>query len=99
VLAVAYGGAVEGMARGLAVDLLPIRVNCVAPGAILTKPLDSIPAEKRQSVLEQIEQMSKDTLMGRVGTLADAAEAYIYLMKDGFCTGSLVHSDGGRLLK
>ncbi|KAN0086836.1 hypothetical protein V8E54_000524 [Elaphomyces granulatus] len=93
---VAYGCAVEGMARGLAVDLLPIRVNCVAPGAILTELFDSIPAERRQSVLEQ---MSKDTLIGQVGTPADVAEAYIYLMKDGFCTGSLVHSDGGRLLK
>ncbi|OXV06706.1 hypothetical protein Egran_05527, partial [Elaphomyces granulatus] len=59
---VAYGCAVEGMARGLAVDLLPIRVNCVAPGAILTELFDSIPAERRQSVLEQ---MSKDTLIGQ----------------------------------
>lgn len=93
---VAYGCAVEGMTRGLAVDLLPIRVNCVAPGAILTELFDSIPPERRQSALEK---MSQDTVIGRVGTPADVAEAYIYLMKDGFCTGSLVHSDGGRLLK
>ncbi|RAH40079.1 oxidoreductase, short chain dehydrogenase/reductase family, partial [Aspergillus brunneoviolaceus CBS 621.78] len=36
-LAAASGGAVEGMARGLAVDLAPVRVNTVSPGAVLTE--------------------------------------------------------------
>ena len=32
----AVGGAVEHLARGLAMDLAPVRVNVVSPGLILT---------------------------------------------------------------
>jgi NAD(P)-dependent dehydrogenase (short-subunit alcohol dehydrogenase family) len=37
-------------------------------------------------------------LMGTVGKPEDIAEAYGYLMKDRFASGSFVTSDGGRLL-
>ena len=39
--AAGWGSAKEGMARGLAVDLKPTRVNCVSPGAIDTEFWDS----------------------------------------------------------
>ena len=35
--------AVEGLARGLAVDLAPVRVNCVCPGLIETEMWDKFP--------------------------------------------------------
>ncbi|OXV06687.1 hypothetical protein Egran_05546 [Elaphomyces granulatus] len=85
-----------GLTRDLALELKPIRVNCVAPGAIHTELLDNIPPEQLQSIHEN---MSKDTVLGQVGNPVDVAEAYIYSMKDGFSTGSSIHSDGGRLLE
>ncbi|KAN0068022.1 hypothetical protein V8E54_013950 [Elaphomyces granulatus] len=83
-----------GLTRDLALDLKPIRVNCVATGAIHTELLDNIPPEQLQRIHEN---MSKDTVLGQVGNPVDVAEAYIYSMKDGFSTGSSIHSDGGML--
>lgn len=87
---------VEGLTRGLAVDLAPIRVNCILPGAILTEFFDRIPDEQKDTVLENF---SNDTLVKRVGQPDEVAEAYLYTMKDRFCTGSSIISDGGRMVK
>lgn len=93
---VAYATGTEGMMRGLAVDLAPIRVNCVSPGAVHTELFNDIPADRLDSVLES---MASSTLVGKVGKPEDVAEAYLYVMKDSFCTGSIIESNGGRLLK
>lgn len=96
VLIAAYGSGVEGITRGLAVDLAPIRVNMVSPGAIHTELFDDIPKEKLGNVL----QAFKDgTLVNEVGTPENVAEAYLYTMKDQFVTGQIFPSDGGRLVK
>ena len=87
----AWGGGIEGMDRGLAVDLAPVRVNVVSPGAVKTELFEGVPEEV-------IEKFRKGTKTGRVGRPEDVAEAYLYCMKDGFVTGSLVSSVGGRLL-
>ncbi|EED21574.1 oxidoreductase, short chain dehydrogenase/reductase family [Talaromyces stipitatus ATCC 10500] len=78
---VAYSTGTEGMMRGLAVDLAPIRVNCVAPGAVHTELFNDISADRLDSVLES---MASATLVGKVGKPEDVAEAYLYAMKDGF---------------
>ncbi|ERF74847.1 hypothetical protein EPUS_03231 [Endocarpon pusillum Z07020] len=89
------GGAVEGTARGLAVDLAPIRVNCVAPGAVHTELFDKVGAENLEGMLA----MFKDKSMTKtVGKPEDVAEAYLYCMRDRFVTGSLIESNGGGLL-
>ncbi|KAM6497371.1 dehydrogenase with different specificitie [Amanita muscaria] len=94
---VAYGGGIETMTRGLAVDLAPIRVNCVLPGAVHTELFgNSIPKENLDGVMKQL---AERTLTGHVGKPEDAAEAYIYAMKDNFCTGSFINTNGGSLLK
>ncbi|KAK2465160.1 hypothetical protein APHAL10511_002852 [Amanita phalloides] len=91
-------GAVEGMTRGLAVDLAPIRVNGVVPGAVNTEMFSK--AFPQQEVLNAVlNNYGKLTLVGHVAKPEDVAEAYIYLMKDHFCTGSLIHTNGGILLK
>ena len=41
VAAIGVGGAVDSMARGLAVDLAPVRVNVVSPGLVLTEVRNS----------------------------------------------------------
>jgi NAD(P)-dependent dehydrogenase (short-subunit alcohol dehydrogenase family) len=79
----ASGGLVEGMSRGLAVDMAPVRVNLVAPGVIKTEALTG---------------RATATTVKRLGRPEDIAEAYLYFMKDGFVTGSTLHSNGGRFL-
>jgi NAD(P)-dependent dehydrogenase (short-subunit alcohol dehydrogenase family) len=91
-----WGAASEGLSRGLAVDLKPIRVNCVSPGAIDT-PLF---ARYMKDVPAEVEKMSREnsTLLGAWGTAEDEAEAYGWFMRDRFVTGALAESNGGRML-
>lgn len=84
-------GAIEALARGLAVDLKPFRVNAVVLGAIDTELLGRYPQEMR-------DREKENTLVKALGQPEDTAEAYLYLMKDKFVTGSLVVTDGGALL-
>ncbi|GAQ40502.1 hypothetical protein AtubIFM55763_003180 [Aspergillus tubingensis] len=91
----AVGSALEGLTRGLAVELAPIRVNVVAPGAVETEIFERL-GPAREAYLEAFR---KGTLTGEVGRPEDVAEAYVWCMKDGFVTGQRVGSDGGALLK
>ena len=95
-LIAAWGSGIEGITRGLAVDLAPIRVNMVNPGAVHTELFDDIPNERLDGVLQGFKD---GTLLDKVGTPENLAEAYLYSMKDHFVTGKIFESDGGRLLK
>ncbi|KAH7408151.1 hypothetical protein DE146DRAFT_606025 [Phaeosphaeria sp. MPI-PUGE-AT-0046c] len=90
------GGGLDGLVRGLAVDLKPVRVNCVVPGSIQTELLqrwlDSLGEEETENMKKGF------SLAATLGQPEDIAEAYGYLMRDRFATGSWVTSDGGRLL-
>ena len=92
----AWGSGVEGITRGLAVDLAPIRINMVSPGAVLTELFQSIPPEELPAVLDRYKNQS---LLDKVGTPEDVAESYIYCMRSPFMTGTIVNNDGGRMLK
>lgn len=94
-LSTAMAGAIEHLARGLAVELAPIRVNVVCPGLILTEIWDGIPAERRQ---EQFDRMTKRLPLSRIGAAHEAAEAYLYLMRGGYTTGQILRVDGGASL-
>ncbi|VUC24326.1 unnamed protein product [Clonostachys rosea] len=91
----AANGSMEPLTRALAVDLQPIRVNCVLPGFIKTELFDSFPEEARPFMFEA---MKKEALLDRVGTAAETAEAYLYFMKAAFTTGTTAIVDGGRLV-
>lgn len=83
----------EGQARGLAVDLSPIRVNVVLPGVVQTAFFETVTDPQR---LEQtLERYRSRTLLGKVGKPEDVAEAYLFCMRDTFVTGSTLVSDGG----
>lgn len=92
----AWSTAGEGLARGLAVDLAPMRVNVVSPGAVRTELFDGLPRDTLDAV---IRKYNKETTVGHIGRPEDTAEAYIYAMKDRFVTGSSIESNGGNLLK
>lgn len=49
----AYGAGLEGLTRGMAQDLQPLRVNLISPGAVRTEEYDAIPSpEAREALLE-----------------------------------------------
>ena len=91
----AMAGGIEHLTRGLAVELAPLRVNCVCPGLIRTGVWNSIPADQRE---ERLATMTKRQLVPRVGTPAEAAEAYLYLMRGGYTTGQVLYVEGGTAL-
>jgi len=70
-------------ARALAPE---VRVCGVAPGPVAVEP-------------EQEERRAAETLLGRVGSAEDVAEAVVYLAGAGFVTGTSLVVDGGRLLQ
>ncbi|KAH6891502.1 oxidoreductase [Thelonectria olida] len=91
-----YMGGVCSVARNLALDLKPIRVNAVSPGLVDTELWDAvIPADKKQGLLDH-EAFKHPT--GRVAKAEDIAEAYVYLMKDANITGRIISTDSGSLL-
>lgn len=94
----AVGGALEGLVRGLAVDLKPTRVNLVSPGAVQTELFESFKEKGEQSLERVLEGFKKRTLTGTVGRPEDVAEAYLYFMRDRFVTGRVLGTDGGRVL-
>jgi pteridine reductase len=88
-----YGAAKAGLAmltRSLAKDLGPdIRVNGVAPGAILW-PENGMSEELRRSIIRQ-------TALKRAGEPEDIAAAVLFLVRDApYVTGEIIAVDGGR---
>jgi NAD(P)-dependent dehydrogenase (short-subunit alcohol dehydrogenase family) len=88
-------GAVEALARSLAVDLAPIRVNTIAPGLIDTPLIADVLGEAAGAI---IASEAKRLPVRRVGSGEDIAEAVLFLMKNGFTTGITLTVDGGRTL-
>jgi NAD(P)-dependent dehydrogenase (short-subunit alcohol dehydrogenase family) len=88
-------GAMEALTRALAVELAPVRVNAVSPGLVRTDLWRDLPETEREGLFAS----SAGSLpVGRVGEPADVAEAYLYLMRAGYSTGSVVTVDGGGVL-
>jgi NAD(P)-dependent dehydrogenase (short-subunit alcohol dehydrogenase family) len=83
--------AAEGLALGLAVDLAPVRVNCVCPGLIETELFDRY-GEGRKEMLKAISQRQ---LIQRPGTPEEAAEAYLTCMRNTYMTGQIIKIEGG----
>ncbi|MGD6854219.1 SDR family oxidoreductase [Bacillus infantis] len=91
----AINSAIEGLVRGLSVDLAPIRVNVVSPGIVDTPLYAGMPDDQRQALFSDI---AKQLPVGRIAKPDDIAETYVYLAKNGFTTGTAVLIDGGARL-
>jgi NAD(P)-dependent dehydrogenase (short-subunit alcohol dehydrogenase family) len=91
----AMAGAIEHLARSLALELAPIRVNVVCPGLIRTGVWDAIPEERREGMLAK---MTARLAIPRLGTPEEAAAAYLYLMQCGYVTGQVLKVEGGAAL-
>ena len=86
-------GAVIALTKALAQELGPsgIRVNCVAPGVILTDMCASVDPEI-------LESMANESCVGRNGTPEDVAKAMAYLADAPFVTGQILAVNGGLVL-
>ena len=94
-LAAAGAGAAEALVRGLAVELAPVRVNAVRAGAVRTEMWDRVPEPQRDTVFSRLAQ---HTLVGSIGEPEQIAMAHLYLMRNGYVTGTVLGVDGGSLL-
>ena len=83
-------GAVIALTKALAKELGPsgIRVNCVAPGVVLTDMCAGFDDET-------LADLAEETPLGRNGTPADVAKAMEYLSEADFVTGHILNVDGG----
>jgi NAD(P)-dependent dehydrogenase (short-subunit alcohol dehydrogenase family) len=91
----AANGAIESLARSLALDLAPVRVNCVSPGIIDTPIRAAMPEQAR---LDMLAKTAAGLPVGRVGSGEDIARQILAFMTIGFATGSIVYIDGGALV-
>ena len=84
--------ALIALTRSLALELAPsnIRVNCVAPGVIVTDMVEALGQDVLDELLVQ-------TPLGRLGTPADIAHAVAFFAseKASFITGQVLTADGG----
>lgn len=86
-------GAVIALTKALAQELGPagIRVNCVAPGVILTDMCENVAPEI-------LSEMAQETPVGRNGTPMDVAKAIVYLAEAEFTTGHVLSVNGGYVI-
>jgi NAD(P)-dependent dehydrogenase (short-subunit alcohol dehydrogenase family) len=91
----AANGALESLARALALELAPVRVNAVSPGVIDTPIRAAMPEAARK---EMLAKTAAALPVGRVGAAEDIAWQILSFMANGFATGSIVYVDGGALV-
>ena len=86
-------GAVIALTKALAKELGPsgIRVNCVAPGVIVTDMCKNVDPQI-------LAEMAEENPVGRNGTGEDVAKAMIYLTEADFTTGQVLGVNGGYVI-
>jgi len=84
---------VIALTKALAQELGPagVRVNCVAPGVIVTDMCATVAPEI-------MEDLREESPIGRTGTPADVAKAVLYLADADFVTGQVLPVNGGFIL-
>ena len=82
----------QTITQSLAKELAPdIRVNAIAPGAILEPPNVTWTKEQKDNIIKLIP-------MSRMGNEKDIADAAIYLSEAEYVTGQVLNVDGGKSL-
>lgn len=84
--------ALQMLTLSLAQELAPeVRVNAIAPGAILWPEADDDPDRQKELLAR--------TPLQRIGTAEEIARAVVFLARDaGYTTGQVLRVDGGRWL-
>lgn len=85
-------GAVEYLARHLAAELAPVRVNAISPGVVDSGAWDRLGDRKA----DLLSKSAAGTLVGRYGETDDVVDAVLWLLRAGFVSGETLHVEGGR---
>lgn len=87
----------EGLARGMAVDLSPIRVNAISPGLTDTPLIRGLFGKAAAEDLYR--QTAAQLPSKRIASADEIAELYLFLMTNRTMTGSTLFPDGGYTLR
>ena len=90
----AVGGAVEALARAIAMEIAPKRINVVAPGIVDT-PMVALTGDERAAHYLNV---TKSHLIKRAGKPKEIAKAILFAVENDFITGTTIDVDGGWLL-
>jgi NAD(P)-dependent dehydrogenase (short-subunit alcohol dehydrogenase family) len=94
-LVAAVAGSMGYMARALALELAPTRVNVVSPGWVETPMWDELVGPAKQQMWSE---MGRRIPAGRIAKPADVAKAYTFLLGSELTTGIVLDIDGGHAL-
>ena len=79
------------LTRMMALEFAPaVRVNAVAPGAVLPPPGQDA---------SYLERMAQGNPLHRVGSADAVADATLFLLRSDFITGQVIYVDGGQHMK
>ena len=93
----AVNAAVEGLARGLALELGPrLRVNCISPGMTRSEAYAALPEARREAMYSDT---GASLPVGRVGTTEEIAAAVLFAATCGYLTGQVIDVDGGHMIR
>lgn len=93
----AVNSAVEGLTRGLALELGPdLRINCISPGMVDSAAYAHVPKEQREKMYRET---GASLPAGRVGRPAEIAEAVLFVMTNTYTTGIVLDVDGGHMIR
>ena len=82
----------QTLTKSLAKELAPnVRVNAIAPGAILEPPNTQWTTEQKNNIIQAVP-------MKKMGTEKDIVDAAIYLSEAKYVTGQILNIDGGKSL-
>ncbi|WP_085657006.1 SDR family oxidoreductase [Pseudomonas sp. B11(2017)] len=87
--------ALEALAKQLAKELAPRRVNVISPGVTDTEAYAGMDESQRAAMFART---SAALPVGRIGTPQELADAFTLVMENGFISGSIIDVDGGGLL-
>lgn len=91
----AMNAGLEAVAKILARELAPLRVNVVSPGLTDTEAYEAMDAASRSAMLERA---ASHLPAGRHGRPEDLAQGYLLAIDNPFMTGSVIDIDGGALI-
>lgn len=92
----AVGAASEASARIWGLEMAPVRVNTVVPGAIETRVWGDILGE--EAAAQTLDTIGDALPVGRTGTPDEIAKAVVFLIDNGFVNGLSLVVDGGHRL-
>ncbi len=83
---------VEALARSLALELAPIRVNVISPGFVDTPLFEVFSPQDRAALFSQV---SSALPGGRIGHHEEVGDAIAFLLSNRYTNAKVLHVDGG----